>query len=49
MTPRPVHVRTIRVEVAEGDDHQLDVTATLVETGIARNTIVPTRVINRRR
>ena len=30
-TSRPVHVRTIRVEVAEVGDHELDVTATLVD------------------
>ena len=30
-TPRPVHVRTIRVEVAPAGPHELDVTATLVD------------------
>ena len=30
-TPRPVHVRTIRVEIAPAGPHELDVTATLVD------------------
>lgn len=50
MTSRPVHVRTIRVEVAEGDDHQLDVTATLVDERPADNPqwfgATPPRVIH---
>ena len=50
MTSRPVHVRTIRVEVAEGDDHQLDVTATLVDERPAGNPkwfgATPPRVIH---
>ncbi len=48
--PMPVHVRTIRVEIAEGDDHQLDVTATLVDERPAGNPkwfgATPPRVIH---
>ena len=36
-TPRPVHVRTIRVEIAQAGPHELDVTATLVDERPADN------------
>ena len=36
-TPRPVHVRTIRVEITQAGPHELDVTATLVDERPADN------------
>jgi hypothetical protein len=37
LTSRPVHVRTIRVEIAHAGPHELDVTATLVDERPADN------------
>jgi len=40
-TPRPVHVRTIRVEIAQAGPHELNVTATLVDKRPADNSDPP--------